>query len=325
MIPIIRLNIDNHHHCFVVSNGPHCSLGTRNDANRRCLPVMTLVWSALSLAGLYAIVAALFNIGVAQSGRFNFAAPQTVMLGSFIAFQVTVVADMPFWAATIIAIVVGAVVGYLVELLAIRFVPATGHQTMVTTVGAAFLIEGIAFVIWGADAQTVPFVLGDQAIWLLGGAVTSVDLVLIATGIVLILGLHLASRHTRWGLAGRAATADPGAAALRGVDVVGNRAMAFALVGALGACTGVLAASKLHASYDMGVVLLVYGFVALTLGGTGSYIGCLIGGVVVATVQVASGRLLGGNYGLLLIFVLLILVLLVRPTGILGRRGVRTI
>jgi len=286
---------------------------------------MTVLWAGLALGALYATVAMLFNIGMAQAGVFNFAIPQVLMVGAFVGYEFAGASLAILPVVFVVAAGAGAILGLLIELVAVRPAARGGHGILITTVGAAFVIEGAAFIKYGVGGHNVTLFGWDRLFDLLGGRLFVVDAVIAVVAVVSIAGVYVLSRRTRWGLEGRAATLDPESAALRGVNVTANRLQAFMLAGALAAVVGVLAAVKINASYGLGTSLLVYSFVAFAVGGIGSYPGCLVGGVVVGLLQAYTARYIGAEYALMIAFLLLLIVLLARPTGLLGNRQLRIV
>jgi branched-chain amino acid transport system permease protein len=286
---------------------------------------MTIIWSGLALGSLYALTALLYNITVATSGVFSFAAAQYIMAGTFVAF-VTASLGLPALLAVPVGAVVGGVLGWLTELVAIRpLKDKTGWAPLVTTVGAGVVIEGLAFAIWGSDPRPVHALVPDASLDLLGGTVAPNDILLIVLGIVLCFGAHLLHNRSRWGLMGRAMTADADNAAARGINVRGLVSWSFTISGVVGGALGIVVAPKTDSVASVGTVLVVYAFAALTAGGFGSYVGCWVGGLVIGLLQAHTERYLGSSYPLLLIFLLVLVVLLVKPTGLFGDRRVRLV
>jgi branched-chain amino acid transport system permease protein len=286
---------------------------------------MTVLWAGLALGALYALVAMLFNIGMAQAGVFNFAVPQVLMAGAFVGYEFSGsgLASVP--VLIVVALLVGGLLGLLIDLLAVRPASRGGHGILITTVGAAFVVEGAAFIVYGVDGHNVTLFGLNRQFDLLGGRLAAVDVVIMVVAVAAIAAIQFLTRRSRWGLEGRAATLDSESASLRGVNVVVNRAQAFVLAGALAAAIGVLAAVKINASFSLGTSLLVYSFVAFTVGGIGSFPGCLAGGVIVGLLQAYTGRYIGAEYSLMLAFFLLLIVLLTRPTGLFGNRQLRIV
>jgi branched-chain amino acid transport system permease protein len=286
---------------------------------------VTIFWSGVALGCMYGIIALIYNIGIAQSGVFNFAAAQVVTAGIFVYYDLHVNHAVPVWAATLAAAVLGFVLSVLTERIAIRPVRNSRFGALVTTVGASVVIEGVIYARYGANTLSVGFPAGDNAFSFLGGRIQPVDVALFVLAIVLTVVLHVLSTRTRWGLAGRAATLDPAAASLRGVNVSFVSLSSFAIAGLIAGALGPVVGPKTYVSYGLGSSLVVYAFVALTLGGMGSYIGAMIGGLVVGLIQSEVSRYLGGEYPLLVIFGVLTVVLLLRPTGLMGKRRLRMV
>lgn len=287
---------------------------------------MTIIWAGLALGSVYALTALLYNVTVATAGVFSFAAAQYVMVGTFVSYLVAVQWELPALLAVPAGAVVGGVLGYLTELLAIRpLKDKTGWAPLVTTVGAGVVIEGLAFAIWGSDPLRVPPVVPDRALQILGGQLQPNDLLLIVLGVLLCLGAHLLHTRSRWGLMGRAMTVDRDNAAARGINVRGLVSGSFVVAGALGGALGIVVAPKTETVFSVGTVLVVYAFAALTAGGFGSYVGCWVGGIVIGLLQTHTERYIGGSYPLLLVFVLVLVVLLIKPTGLFGDRRARLV
>jgi branched-chain amino acid transport system permease protein len=267
-----------------------------------------------------------YNIPLAQTGVFNFAQGQIVVFGTFFAWFVMVDRGWPWWAAIVGGAAAGALIAAVEELMAIRPVVAKGsHALLVTTVGASVVIEGVLLATWGSTTRSVNFFAGNNAFSLLGGRLLPVDLWLIVAAVVLSFGLHAVSRYTLWGLTGRAATDDMDAAIVRGVNVARLRMSAFTLAGALGGAFGPLIAPVAGIDVSTGISLTIYGFVALALGGFGSFPGCLAGGMAIGLVESYASRYFGVAYPPLILFGILILLLLAKPTGLFGQRGLRVV
>lgn len=286
----------------------------------------TILLSGLATGAVYAIVALGFNIVLSTSGVFNFAAPQFVLVGAMVAYSGLVVAQWPFLLVVLVAVVLGAALGLLEERVAIRpLKDIAGHGTLVTTVGVATVIEGAVLVIYGTDPRLVPFAWDNPTLTFLNARISLVSVLIFALAVLLFLLLHFASTRTRWGLSGRAATSDRDVTMLRGVDVQAVRASGFALQGAMLAGAGTLIVTNTGATYDLGNNLVILGFVALTLGGLGSYSGCLVGGLATGLVQQVAARYLPAEYALIVLYVLLLATLLIKPTGLLGKGRLRSV
>jgi branched-chain amino acid transport system permease protein len=287
---------------------------------------MTIVYAGIALGALYAITAVLYNLTVATAGVFSFAAAQYVMAGGFVAYLTTNQLGLNPLVAIPVGAVVGGVLGWLTELVAIRpLADKKGWAALVTTVGVAGIIAGIAYAIWGSKPYTVPFIVPNDPVELIGGTTTVVDIWLTVASVVICGAGFAIQRYSRFGLMGRAATADIQAAMVRAINVPRLTVTSFVLSGALGGALGFLIAPKTTVNFALGSTLVVFAFAALTIGGFGSYVGCWVGGMVVGTVQVLSERFIGSTAPLIVVFVLLLAVLLLRPTGIFGARRARLV
>jgi len=288
---------------------------------------MTLVWAALALGAVYVIVALGFNMVMASTGLFNFAAPQFIAVGALIGYQVSRSTDV-WYAVLLVALasaLISGILGYVEERVAVRpLLKKNSHSgILITTVGFAVITEGVLFATWGSDPRPYTFGNLGQTLQVAGGGMQYVDIVLFALAGALAFGLILVSKRTRWGLSGRAATSDPDAARLKGVDAKRVGIVAFVSSSAVLGASGVLIGIKLQASYLLGTELLLIGFVALAVGGFGSYLGSLIGGLTIGVMQMGATFFLGSEYQLIIVYLVLVAVLLLKPTGILGSRGAR--
>lgn len=288
---------------------------------------MTIAWSGLSVGAIYVLVAIGYNIPLSQTGIFNFAQGQFVVFGVFLSWYIMGSRGWPWWAAIIAGAVIGALIGAVEELVAIRPLRERkgGHGALVTTVGAAVVIQGLLLATWAQTPKSIDFFAGNKPFSLLGGRLDPVDLWLIGLALVLAVGMHLVSHRTFWGLTGRAATDDADAARMRGVNVTMLRTGAFALAGALGCAIGPFVAPKTGVDVSIGLSITIFSFVALAVGGFGSYLGCLLGGLFVGLVQSYTSRYFGSAYPPVILFLVLLSILLLKPTGLFGQRGLRAV
>lgn len=285
---------------------------------------MTLVWGGLALGAVYALVAIGYNIVFISSRTFNFAQAQLVMLGAFVAYTGLVSWHLPTIVVLLLAAAVVGLVAALEERVAIRPVKDM-HNILVTTLGAAILLDGVVTLAWGNQPLQVPFFGGGTATTLLGGRVLPVDLALIALAVVLVVAFTLISRRSLIGMALLAMSEDREAAQLRGIPVRRLAFGAFVAAGILAGVVGLFVGPKTYAVSTLASALALKGFVVLAIGGFGSMPGSLIGGVVVGVVESYAARYLGGEYSDVSVFAILIAVLLLRPAGLFGRATERMV
>lgn len=285
---------------------------------------MTVVWSGLALGAIYGLVALGYNIVFVTSNVFNFAQAQLLMLGTFVAFWGTVTLKLPTLLVFALSAGVVAVVAVVEERTAIRIIRGTEAQ-LVTTVGFATLLEGMSQVIWGGEPLQVPFSGPTGVLDLLGGRVFPVDLLLIGAAFVVTIGFVVISRRTMLGIAMLAVSEDREAASMRGINVRAFGIGAFAVSGAVAGLLGPIVGPKTFAVATLGAALALKGFVAMAIGGFGSAPGALIGGLAVGLIEALAIRYLGSSYATLMVFAALLLVLLLKPTGLFGHAQERTV
>ena len=285
---------------------------------------MIVIWSGLSVGAIYALTALAYTIVFIPSGTFNFAQAFFVMLGTFLAYTTLVSWHLPEIVAILVCGAVAGVAGYAEELTALRPIRGKGtHAELVTTVGFGFLLTGISQLVWGTSPLQVPFVNANAPFALLGGRVRPDDIALIITAVVVTAGLWLFSRRSLTGLASLAAAEDREAAALKGVNVNRLSGGAVVLACCLSGMAGPLIAPETFAVTSLATSLVIVAFVAVVLGGFGSFIGAAVGGFGMGLIEALGGRYLNVNYGNILILAVLVAVLLLRPNGIFGASAVR--
>jgi branched-chain amino acid transport system permease protein len=285
---------------------------------------VTAVWSGLAIGAVYALVAIGYNVVYIAYTTFNFAHAQLMMLAVFVTYWGLVVAELPVVVVVLVAALGVGVIALLEEFAAIR--PVKGaHAHLVTTLGMATLLDGVTRLVWGDQVLKVPPPVPDLTWTLLGGRVSAVEIALIVGIVAITLGLTVYSRRSLTGLALLAMAEDRDAARLRGIDVERLALGAFVFTGVLAGLTGPLVGPKTFAVATLGAAMALKGFVALAIGGFGSLPGALVGGFAVGLVESLSGRWLGSEFSTIMVFVVLLLVLMLKPTGLFGTTRERVV
>ncbi|WP_214104144.1 branched-chain amino acid ABC transporter permease [Acrocarpospora catenulata] len=288
--------------------------------------MQTALLGGLVIGSIYVIVALGYNLTLVGAGAFNFAQGAIVMLGTMLAYQFGVTGDLPPAVVILLGAGFGLLVGLLVNLLAIRTVQGRGsHGELVTTVGASIVIEGVAILIWGDQPFQVKDLVSPTVVDLVGGRVTVDGLALIAVALLAFLGLWGWSRFTLSGLSCLAMSEDRVAAALRGINVRRMSLATTAAAGAIGAAVGPAVGPTTYAVVTLGTAITLKSFLALAIGGFGSFPGALVGGFSVGIVESVSALYLGASFSAVALFAVLLLVLLLRPTGLFGSRQQRVV
>lgn len=277
----------------------------------------------LTLGSIYALVALGFVTVYSVTGVINFAQGESVMLGAM--FSTQLIHDgLPLPVAAVLAVVGAALVGALVHELGLR--PAWRRVSalgmIMITIGAATAIRGVALLVWGTDPRPMdPFTAG-PALQIAGAAVARQTIWVIATTAVALAALYLIFQTTALGRALRACAVNPLAARLVGISPRRMALAAFMLSGAVGAIGGVVLAPITFATYDMGLMVGLKGFVGAVLGGLANPLGAVAGGLILGLLEAAATPISSG-YKDAAAFVVLIVVMLARPSGLFGRAIVR--
>lgn len=285
---------------------------------------MTLLWSGLALGAVYALVAVGYDLVYLVSRTFNFAHAQLVMVGAFVAYSGLVLWHLPTLVVAVIAAGVVGVVAAVEYGLAVAPV-RDQHNVLVTTLGASILLQGLVTLKWGSQPRAVPFFGTARAVNFLGGRAYPVELALIAAAITVVGGFVLIGSRTSLGSMLLAVAEDPEAAQLRGINVRWVTAGVFIASGVFAGALGILVGPKTLAASTLGSALAIKGFVALAIGGFGSLPGSLVGGFLVGLIEAGAARYLGSQYSNPAIFLVLVAILLLRPSGLFVRSVERSV
>ena len=285
---------------------------------------MQRVFDGLAAGAVYAILALAIVVIFRASGLLNFAQGELAMFTTFIAWTL-LDAGIPWWAATLLAMVIGFVIGaVLYRLLIVRLGGPSGNPLaiVIVTIGLFLILNDGAGIIWGSNPAKVPRVFGDGRVEILGAGIAVQVIGLLGVLAVLVIGFGLLFQRTKLGLALRAVTANQESAALAGVKVMTTLMIGWGLAAGIGALAGTFTASQnLGVDANMMQVALIYAFAAATLGGFDSPLGAVVGGLIIGLVSELVGGyvdIIGPDLRLLPGFVLVLVVLLVRPQGLFG-------
>lgn len=286
---------------------------------------LQLLFAGLTIGAVYALVALGFTLIFQASEVINFAQGEFVMLGG----MVTVFAykaGVPLPLAALFAVALAVVVGVALQRLAIE--PAKGASVVaiiIVTIGASILIRGIAQIVFDKQFHALPAFSGDEPIRLLGAAILPQSLWVLFGAAVIVLGLRLFMERTLFGAAVRATAANRLAAELVGIDTRRVLAFAFAVSAAIGAIGGILVTPITLTSYAVGTLLALKGFAAAMLGGIGSPVGAVLGGLLLGLLESFAAGWISSTYKDAAAFIVILLVLFVLPQGLFGRRAIERV
>lgn len=296
--------------------------------------------SGLAIGGVYALIALSFSITFTTTTSLNFGQGEFVGIGAFLGVTVLyVIATMAgeavsfdslpaatsngftYPAAALVVTLLFGVLGILLFVLAVRpFAGKTGMNWVMSTIGFGIILQSIGLAIWGPAPVNLPSPLGDDVIRIAGAGVRPQEILVLIVALVLMIGLDVLMRRTRVGKGMRAVAANPQAAALMGIDVSRMMLGAFALSAALAGLAGLLAAPIASASLFLGLGIALKAFSGAIVGGLDNPRGCILGGFVLGLLE-SGVALWNAQWREIVIFVLIILVLALRPNGLFGARS----
>ena len=281
--------------------------------------------NGLSLGSVYAIIALGYTMVYGIAKMLNFAHGDIIMVGAYIALLSMTQAGMPPAAAVLAAVVVCTVLGVVIERVAYKPLrnASSSLAVLITAIGVSYLLQNLALLIFGANPQTFSSVITWKEITLAGGSlsISGVTIVTIAVCIVIMIALVAFVQKTKPGQAMRAVSEDKGAAQLMGINVNGTIALTFAIGSALAAIAGVLLCSAYPSLTPYtGAMPGIKAFVAAVFGGIGSIQGAFIGGLLLGIIEILGRAYISSQMADALVFAVLIIVLLVKPTGLLGKQ-----
>ena len=279
--------------------------------------------NGLSLGSVYAIIALGYSMVYGIAKMLNFAHGDIIMVGAYIAFCVMQYLGLPSIVAVLAAMVVCTLLGVFIERLAYKPLrQATSLAVLITAIGMSYLLQNAALLIWGANPKVFPSVVTIPSIQLFNGQlkITGETIVTVLANVVIMIALTLFTGKTQLGKAMRAVSEDKGAAELMGINVNLTISVTFAIGSALAAIAGVLLCSSYPALMPTtGSMPGIKAFTAAVFGGIGSIPGALVGGVLLGVIEILGKAYVSTELADALVFAVLIVVLLVKPTGLLGK------
>ena len=285
---------------------------------------LSYLLNGISLGSVYAIIALGYSMVYGIAKMLNFAHGDVIMIGAYMSFCATQYWNLPPVLSILIAMVVCTLLGITVERLAYKPLrKATSLAVLITAIGMSWLLQNTALLIWGANPKSFQSIVNIGTLSLFGGQlrVTGETIITIAANIVIMIGLTLFTSRTKMGKAMRAVSEDKGAAELMGINVNATISMTFAIGSALAAIAGVLLCSSYPVLMPTtGSMPGIKAFTAAVFGGIGSIPGALIGGLMLGLIEILGKAYVSTELGDALVFAVLIIVLLVKPTGLLGKK-----
>lgn len=280
--------------------------------------------NGISLGSVYAIIALGYTMVYGIAKMLNFAHGDVIMIGSYVVFVTVSTMGLPPMAGVLLAVAVCTLLGMTIEQIAYK--PLRGASplaVLITAIGVSYLLQNVALLIFGADTKSFTSVVTLPAIKLAGGemTITGETVITILSCVIIMIGLTAFINKSKAGQAMLAVSEDRGAATLMGINVNGTIALTFAIGSALAAIAGVLLCSAYPSLTPYtGSMPGIKAFVAAVFGGIGSIPGAFIGGILLGVIEILSKAYISSQMSDAIVFSVLIIVLLVKPTGILGKK-----
>ena len=285
---------------------------------------LSYLLNGISLGSVYAIIALGYSMVYGIAKMLNFAHGDVIMIGAYMSFCAIQYWSLPPMLAILLAIVVCTMLGILIERMAYKPLrQATSLSVLITAIGVSWLLQNIALLIWGANPKSYQSLVSFGSLTLFDGQlhITSETFITIAANIIIMIALTMFTTKTKMGKAMRAVSEDKGAAELMGINVNATISMTFAIGSGLAAIAGVLLCSAYPVLMPTtGSMPGIKAFTAAVFGGIGSIPGALVGGILLGLIEILGKAYVSTELGDALVFAVLIIVLLVKPTGLLGKK-----
>jgi len=277
--------------------------------------------NGVHVGSIYALIALGYTMVYGIVKLINFAHGEIMMLGAYVGFFAIGLWGLPFPLALLLSMVFSALLGITIERIAYKPLRnAPRISALITAIGMSLLLQNIALVIFGPDPRKMPAAISKEAITLGGVQISYLTIVTIVVSVAFMILLELFVKQTKTGKAMRAVSQDKAASTLMGIDVNRIISVTFAVGSALGALGGVLyAVAYPQVEPYMGMMPGLKAFVAAVLGGIGSIPGAMIGGFIMGVVESLTKGYISSQWSDAVVFGILILVLLVKPSGLLGK------
>lgn len=276
--------------------------------------------NGLTNGSIYALMAVGVTMIYKSLGMLNFAHGDTMMVGTFICLSF-VNLGLPLFCSVILSVACAVMLGLILERGILRRVEFSSFTNLlIATVGVSYVLRNLSMVIWGTNPQLFPSMFPSGLISLGDYVVTpqSIGIILISLGIITLL--HLFFTKVKVGKCMQLASSDPEGAAMMGINVSHMRFLTFGISAGLAAIAGVLIAPLTYARVDMSATIGLKAFAAAILGGIGNLWGALLGGVILGIVEALGAAYISTAYRDAFSFLVLFIVLYVKPTGLLNKR-----
>lgn len=300
------------------------------------MKLLQLLASGAALGAVYALVGLGFVVIYRATGVINFAQAGMVVLGAFLVYNATSTWGLPFWLAVLVSMGLGALLGIVLERLILRrMIGQPVYAVILVTVGLLLLVEPIVTTIWRNPATNIDNPWGLDKLTIGEVSILQVDVATVGLAAVVLAAFFAFFRYTRYGVAMRATAVDQEAALAQGIDVRRIVALSWAIAGVVAVLAGTMLGSGAGPATGLGVgigLISLKALPAVVLGGLDSPLGAVVGGLVIGIAEVLTAGyqhdvlpFLPSGFASVMPWVVMLVVLLVRPYGLFGTRAVRRV
>ncbi len=277
--------------------------------------------SGLSLGSVYAIIALGYSMVYGIAKMLNFAHGDIIMVGSFVAYFMLFKFQLPVIVAVIASILVCTLLGVVIERLAYKPLRNAGSlSVLITAIGVSYFLQNAGMLAWGSDTKIFPTII-EGSLTFGSVSIAYSTLITIVVCVIIILALSWFINKTKTGRAMRACSEDKGAASLMGINVNQIISITFAIGSGLAAIAAILLCAAYPSVYStMGSMPGIKAFTAAVLGGIGSIPGAFLGGLLLGVIENLAKAYISTQLSDAIVFAVLIVVLLIKPTGLLGKK-----
>jgi branched-chain amino acid transport system permease protein len=279
------------------------------------------ILSGISNGAIYALIGFGFAIIYNSTGIINFAQGEFVMLGGMLTVFFLAVLNLPLLPAIVLAVIISTIVGISFERLAIRpLKSAKPLSLIIITIGASIFIRGAAMLVWGKDTHVIPAFSSNNPLYIAGATILPQHLWILGVTVLIVISSRIFFNYSIVGKAMRACSYNSLAAGLVGINVKSMVFLSFAISSAIGSMAGIIIAPLTMTSYDVGVMLGLKGFCAVIIGGMSSGLGTLLGGLLLGLLESLGAGFISASYKDAIAFIILLLILFIRPEGLFRKR-----
>ena len=288
------------------------------------MQILQYLINGISIGSVYAIIALGYTMVYGIAKMLNFAHGDVIMVGAYISFCVTTYLGLPAIVSIVAAVIVCTLLGITIEGLAYKPLRGTPSlAVLITAIGVSYFLQNVAQLIWGAAPKNFTSVVTMKPIMLFDGAlvITGEAILTVVVSALVMIGLNLFTNKTRTGKAMRAVSEDRDAAQLMGINVNRTISTTFAIGAALAAIAGVLLCSTVPTLQPTtGSMPGIRAFTAAVFGGIGSMPGAMLGGILLGIIETLSKKYISTDFSDAIVFAVLIVILLLKPAGLLGKQ-----